>query len=79
MALLEEKTTFQTLNIRGLALVSNINKVGQISDKLCLENSIGILLTNSRLNSDICDEEIMINDCDLFRAELGDLEQWNNG
>ena len=62
------KIAYQTLNVRGLVLISNRNKVSLISDKLDIDNSIGISLTETWLNSDICDAELTIENYYSFRA-----------
>ena len=49
--------------------MSNRNKVSLLSDKLSLENSIGIALTETWLSEDISDAEIQIENFDIFRAD----------
>jgi len=43
--------------------------VSLISDKLILDNSIGISLTQTWLEENICDAELQIENHDLFRAD----------
>ena len=57
------------LNVRGLQLVSNKNKHLQIGDLLKERNSLGILLTETWLNSDTLDAELLIEGFTLFRGD----------
>ena len=60
---------FQCLNVRGLKLKSNRVKVDTIADMLNVNNSVGIMLTETWLEDSILDAEIQIQGYDLFRAD----------
>ena len=49
--------------------MSNRNKVSLLSDKLSLNNSIGIALIETWLSEDISDAEIQIENFDIFKTD----------
>ena len=57
------------MNIRGLKLTSDRSKPEHLADIMNIENSIGIGLTETWLNPNILDAEVMIDGFTLFRCD----------
>ena len=61
--------TFLYSNIRGLLLKSNRNKPAILSDLLKLHNGVGVSVTESWLEEEVLDAEIVIDGFDIFRSD----------
>ena len=57
------------MNIRGLSLKCHRTKVSELSDKMSINNSIGMALTETWLKPEILDAEIHIPGYNIFRSD----------
>ena len=63
------QSSLKCLNVRGLALVSNKGKVDTIEDSLEIDNSIGIIISETWLDNSISDAEVQMSNFEIFRSD----------